>query len=79
MESAFDKKRGKMMETHTISITNNLRNERMDGWDQMMIPRHADVPRTSYLNARNLTINMSGIGKERNRPNMQEMLARIWQ
>lgn len=66
------------MEEEVISVMSNLRNERIDGWDRMMIPRHTKVLKTSYLDVRNLTIDMSRVGEVEECSDISTMIDTIW-
>lgn len=66
------------MEEEIISIMSNLRNERIDGWNRMMIPRHTKVSKTSYLDVRSLTIDMSRVNKKKECPDINKILDTVW-
>lgn len=57
-----------------IPIARDLRNERCDGLRSLLMPGHEETRPTTYLKARDLVINTSGINRKRERPSMQEML-----
>ena len=47
---------GKQMKEQKFFITSDLRNDRVDGEDQKIVPKLADVPVTSYLDVFKLFI-----------------------
>ena len=64
------------MEDQNISLMRHLAYERGNGWSRMIVPRHSEVIKTSYLDVQNLTLNTFGIGKDRKMPSIRKMLMR---
>lgn len=65
------------MEESSISLMRQLAYERVDGWNRMIVPRHSEVVKTSFLDAQNLIIDVAGMEEERNLPSIQELLETI--
>lgn len=65
------------MDEKIFSITSDLRNDRIDGEDQEVVPKQADVPVTSYLDVCKLFMNKSEIGKEKKLPGIRTMLGAL--
>ncbi len=64
------------MRKESISMTRKLSYERNDKDSHFKIPRHSEVPETSYFDAQNLILNRAGIGRTRKRPGIQEMISK---
>ena len=62
------------MNEQKFSITSDLRNDRIDGEDQKVVPKQADVPVTSYLDVCKLFINKSETEEEKKLPGIKTML-----
>lgn len=57
-------------------ITADTKNERMNGEDQKIVPRHCDVPVTVYLDVQNLVIDKSA-EVQTDLPGIRDMMARL--
>lgn len=60
-----------------FSIIGNLRNDRIDGEDRKVVPRHEDVPKTVYLDVYDLIIDKSEVVKGENLPSIGQMMKEL--
>ncbi len=60
-----------------FSIIGSFRNDRIDGEDQKLVPKHADVPITSYLDACELIIDRSENVEGKDLPSIKTMFAEL--
>lgn len=62
------------MDKESFSIMAGLRNDRIDGDDRKLFPRHSDVPVTSYLDVYDLIIDKSENVEGERLPSIGSML-----
>ena len=61
-----------------LSISNGIVYEKIDRNNWLRVPKHSQVPVTTYLDVQKLTIDTKSIGKDKaNRPNIQQMLEKM--
>lgn len=65
------------MSEEVFSITGNLQNARVDGENRKGVPRHSDIPVTSYLDVGNLIIDEVGTVNRKDCPAIKTMLSEL--
>lgn len=70
-------RKNRFMSEDIFMMTAGLRNERLGGEDQKKVPRHYDVPVTSYLDAYNLVTDTSEEAKAEELLSIKDMLPQI--
>ena len=66
------------MNRKNISVSSGIVYEKFDRSNWLKAPKHSQVPRTSYFDARVLTIDTKSIAKhDKKRPTIQQMLAKM--
>ena len=66
------------MSKRNVSVSSGIIYEKFDWSSWLRVPKHSQVPRTSYLDVRELTIDTKSLGVARTkRPSIQEMLAKM--